>query len=251
LTLSDSLTVTTAAGTGVALTGVLTAGGNSITKAGAGSVQFEHVRAASLAVSFGLAKLSAKTTPNSPSGTSVVSSWTIASGATLDITNNSLIVDHTAETALEDETRLHLLNDRLISSSADQARGIGYGENAVLNLTSFAGQSVDSTSMLVKFTFFGDSDLDGDVDVADLGNLASNWQSTAPWTRGDFDYTGFVDVNDLGLLASNWQAGVGSPLGPSLGEALASVGLGAAAVPEPANLGLVPLLGLLARRRRV
>jgi hypothetical protein len=80
------------------------------------------------------------------------------------------------------------------------------------------------------------------VDVADLGTLASNWQTSAPWTSGDFDYSGSVDVADLGLLASNWQAGVGGPLGPSLQEALASVGLGSIAVPEP---GLMALLGAL------
>jgi hypothetical protein len=88
------------------------------------------------------------------------------------------------------------------------------------------------------------------VDVADLGKLASNWQTSGPWTSGDFDYSGFVDVADLGLLASNWQSGVGSPLGPSLAEALAAVGLPISAVPEPMGFVGVGVFALMPLSRR-
>jgi MYXO-CTERM domain-containing protein len=101
----------------------------------------------------------------------------------------------------------------------------------------------------VKRTWYGDADLNGQVDVADLGILASNWQTAGNWAAADFDYSGFIDVADLGMLASNWQAGVGSPLGPSLAEALASLGLPNVSVPEPAALGAASL-GVLALRRR-
>src|SRR5207302_11460529 len=58
----------------------------------------------------------------------------------------------------------------------------------------------------VRFTFLGDTNLDGRVDVTDLGNLASNYGTTtgAVWTQGDFDYNGTVDVSDLGDLASTY-----------------------------------------------
>jgi hypothetical protein len=102
----------------------------------------------------------------------------------------------------------------------------------------------------VKYTYFGDSDLDGDVDVADLGNLATNWQTANVWSGGDFDYNGSVDVNDLGLLATNWQAGTVTPLGPDLATALANVGLASAMVPEPAAIGLLGVIGFAFGRRR-
>jgi hypothetical protein len=112
---------------------------------------------------------------------------------------------------------------------------------------------VDSTSILIKYTYFGDSNLDGQVDITDLGNLASNWQSSGPWTSGDFDYSNFIDITDLGLLASNWQAGVGAPLrAGSLHESLAVFGLaGVALVPEPQTLlvSAVMLWTTLGRRR--
>jgi len=77
----------------------------------------------------------------------------------------------------------------------------------------FSGQPVDSTAVVVKFTFDGDANLDGKVDVTDLGRLASNWQqSNRRWAQADFSYDGVVNVTDLGLLASNWQAGAIIPL---------------------------------------
>jgi fibronectin-binding autotransporter adhesin len=254
LTLAKDTTITSAAGTGVAITGAMTATGKTITKAGAGSVQFENVRSAGLAVTGGSAKISAKGSPNSSAGTSVVQSLSISGGASLDLTNNSAVVDYTGSVGtLVGDVRQHLQSGRLTSSNADASHRLGYGANAVLNKATFAGQTVDTSSILIKYTFAGDSNLDGQVDVTDLGALATSWQTSAPWTGGDFNYDGFVDVSDLGLLATNWQLGVGSPLGPgSLDAAMAAVGLGNVSVPEPASVGLIGIgiLGLVGRRRR-
>jgi hypothetical protein len=70
----------------------------------------------------------------------------------------------------------------------------------------FFGQSVDQTSILVRYTWLGDANLDRSVDVADLGILASNWQqSPRVFSQGDFNYDGVVDISDLGMLATSWQ----------------------------------------------
>jgi hypothetical protein len=110
----------------------------------------------------------------------------------------------------------------------------------VINETSYPGLrftptfGATSLTLLAGALFPGDANLDGQVDVTDLGALATNWQTAAPWTGGDFNYDGFVDVTDLGALATNWQAGVGSPLAPSrLEDALAAMGLTGVTVPEP------------------
>jgi hypothetical protein len=170
------------------------------------------------------------------------------------LTNNSAIIDYSGPVGtLVTTVRQHLQNNRLTSTSvAAGSTGLGYGDNGVLNKSTCAGQSVDASSLVIKFTYLGDSDLDGDVDVADLGALATSWQTPGQWTSGDFDYNGTIDVNDLGMLATNWQQGVGSPLGPgSLNAALSSLGLSTVAVPEPACLGIHALsIGLLSMRRR-
>ncbi len=252
VTLNDDATITSAASTGVALTDALTATGKTITKAGVGSVQFQNVRAAALNVTAGSAQIGAQATANSAAGTSVVNTLTIASGATLDVTNNSLIIDYSSVGTLVSDTRQMIAGGKLITSSGDASKKLGYGDNAVLAKGSFGGQSPDATSMLVKFTYGGDANLDGQVDISDLGALATAWQTSAPWTGGDFNYDAFVDISDLGILATNWQLGVSSPLGPSFDEALASVGLAGVSVPEPTSLGLIGLClaGVAWRRRR-
>jgi hypothetical protein len=143
----------------------------------------------------------------------------VPGGAALDLNDGVLIVDY----ATEDPSPLATIRGYIIAGynngawngagikstvAAGSAAGrLGYAEAVELGLSSFAGEPIDATTVLVRYTIAGDADLDGDVDVADLGRLASNWQTAAPWSGGDFNYDGAVDVADLGLLASNWQLG--------------------------------------------
>jgi autotransporter-associated beta strand protein len=175
----------------------------------------------------------------------------LSNTGTIDILG-SLIIDYTDPAGtLLDDTRAQLLEQKLTSSSTVPLTRVGFGDNAVLGKSSFAGQPVDASSLLLKLTYAGDTDLDGDVDIADLGNLASNWQTADLWTGGDFDYNGTVNVNDLGLLASNWQAGVANPLAPeSLAPALRRLNLPSASVPEPAAASLAAGPTLMLRRLR-
>ena len=89
----------------------------------------------------------------------------------------------------------------------------------------------------------GDANIDGIVDVGDLGVLAANWsQGGRTWAQADFTGEGQVDVGDLGVLAANWgqMAPWYVPDGPGAG------------VPEPASVVLLAtsVLMLVARRRR-
>jgi hypothetical protein len=251
---SGSATLKVLAGSHTIAAPIVLADATTVDVAAGQTLSVQHLRGAGLTVNTGNLKILAGGTANSAGGTSKVTSLSIAAAGKLDLTNNSLVIDYTgAVGTLVGDVRQHLQSGRLISSSATTTTGLGYADNAVLNpvKTTFAGQNVDPSSLLVKFTYFGDSDLDGDVDVADLGNLATNWQTANVWSGGDFDYNGSVDVNDLGLLATNWQAGTSNPLGPaSLTEALASLGLPSAAVPEPSTVALLSLLPWSLRRGR-
>jgi hypothetical protein len=250
--LNDNLAMTSSGGTGVSLTGGLTATGKTIIKTGAGTAQLDNLRAAGLTISAGTVAISSKGTPNSPAGASVLRELNIAAGASLDLTNNAAVIDYTgpAGTLLAD-VRQHLLAGRLTSSASTGARRLGYGDNANLKKSTFAGHSVDASSVLIAFTYIGDANLDGQVDVTDLGALAENWQASAMWTGGDFNYDGFVDISDLGMLASEWQRGVGAFVGlTSFESALAAVGLGTTAIPEPACLGAFVIVAVLLLHRR-
>ncbi len=90
-------------------------------------------------------------------------------------------------------------------------------------------------SLVVDEPFPGDADGDGNVDVTDLGILATHYGTIggAEWGDGDFSGDGNVDVTDLGILATNYGT------------------IAAQAVPEPSTLSLLLLATLmLAWRRR-
>jgi hypothetical protein len=189
------------------------------------------------------------------------------------LTNNSLVLDYDSLSgagSLLTQTRTWLngADGRLFSSDADATHGIGYKDNSDSTgagnkaVGNFSGVTVDATALLMRYTYLGDTNVDGQVDLSDLYNVASNYNpahtgpASAIWQKGDFDYSGYVDLADLSKLITNWQAGVGNPLGSGngadLGPILTSLGLPNVAVPEPGAVGIMGLglTGLLSRRKR-
>jgi hypothetical protein len=104
----------------------------------------------------------------------------------------------------------------------------------------FGDLAVDGTSLLVRYTFYGDANLDGVVTLADFNRMASNFGgSNKAWSQGDFNFDGSVNLQDFNRLAGNFglsAAGAGGPT-PEDWSNLAS------AIPEPGGL---PVLGLWA-----
>lgn len=238
--LAKDLGVTTDSGTSLQITGEITGTGKILSKAGTGSMTIENFRGAGLFVSQGIAKITKKTAPNDPSGTTSVGTLTVSPLAQIDLTNNSVIIDYeTAGTEVTD-MRLALKEARVFSSSAGDGRMTGYGDNALLGQTSFGGQTVDSTSLLVRFTWQGDNNLDGKVNTVDFNMLAGAFGSTDGfWTDGDYDYNSLVDSVDFNNLVASYGK-TEANLGPTLGSV----------VPEPASLTLLGLGALMLVRRR-
>jgi hypothetical protein len=144
----------------------------------------------------------------------------------LDLGDEDLIVDYSGaspiasvQSLLQSGYNAGAWNGPGINTSLGNATtlALGYAEASdVAAGGSFSGQAVDSTAVVIKYTFYGDADLNGVVDVADLGRLATNWQqSPRHWAQGNFNYDSIVNVGDLGSLATNWQAGVGSMVAPT------------------------------------
>jgi hypothetical protein len=92
----------------------------------------------------------------------------------------------------------------------------------------FGGEQVDGSTVIVKFTIYGDANLDAFVDLDDFNRLAANFGGTNKiWSQGDFNYDGRVNLNDFNLLAANFGMTFGPALTPADWAALAG------AVPEP------------------
>jgi hypothetical protein len=104
----------------------------------------------------------------------------------------------------------------IITTQPDALAGLttlGIGEAAdVLGLSGgqtglFSGQTVDATTVLVKYTHMGDVDLNGHIDAADYGAI-DNWVQfpvTSGYCNGDFNFDGIIDAADYGYIDNNIQ----------------------------------------------
>jgi hypothetical protein len=228
VTLSDSVIVAVNAGANLNFTSTFTATGKAINKDGAGTAQFENVRAAGLNVLNGNVAIRPKGAPNSAAGTSIVNLLAIAPGASLDLNDNALVIDYSTLGTLLSDTRQKLHDGLIKTSLSGGGHALGYADNAGLNRGAVGGQDVDATSLLIAYTFSGDSNLDGSVNALDFNAVAANFGGVSDkvWVQGDFNYDGTVNSLDFNALAANFGSTMPLP----------GAGLGAI-VPEPGMLG--------------
>jgi hypothetical protein len=146
-----------------------------------------------------------------------VGALNIQSGGKLDINDGYLILDATPATKAAALSQLTASLRTAYNPPAPYWSGAGLtstiaknnvytGIGVLLNDGSsglpieslFDNQSVTSNSILVRYTLFGDADLDGDVDSTDLAQLTRNINSPATtWTTGDFNYDGKTTIFDF------------------------------------------------------
>ena len=171
-------------------------------------------------------------------------SLAISGAGKVDIENSKMVIDYTGSPVLS-SVKTAIDSGSLTSSQLMSGRAIGYGEASDLfagPTGSFAGETIDSTSVVIAYTVVGDASLDGTVSSADFNQFIAGYGtlSNARWTQGDFDGDGKVTTMDFNLLAG--QFGQSLPASASLGSV----------VPEPASLGLLltPLMLTVRRTRR-
>ena len=151
--------------------------------------------------------------------------------ATLDLKNNAMLVDYSGDSPVG-EVRDSITfaynggdwEDFGIGSSTAAAvwddtgnthkTGVGYGEATDIFSSfsaSWESQSVDDSTVLIKYTFYGDANLDGAVNLQDFNKLAANFGgSEKRWAQGDFNYDRNVNLQDFNRLAGNFgQTGLG------------------------------------------
>jgi hypothetical protein len=152
-------------------------------------------------------------------------------------------------------------------------------EYLAVNGGTFGDATIVASDVVVKYTYYGDTDFTGSVDFDDYVRIDGGLNSgLTGWVNGDFDYSGGVDFDDYVLidLAFNAQsgtlrraqdyldgtdrsmAGMGAPSLQVVVQHFGDFGIPyashfLAAVPEPATVGLIGLIStaaLAGRRRR-
>jgi hypothetical protein len=104
--------------------------------------------------------------------------------------------------------------------------------------------AVNTQSVLVKYTYYGDADLNGVVNEQDLDRFSTGYsdqrsatpKSLVGWAWGDFNNDGTIDERDLDLFSTAYSLH-GAPLSPT-------------SIPEPATLVLLGLAISASARRR-
>jgi hypothetical protein len=266
LSLIDNTIINVAVGSRLSVSGPLNAMGKQITKDGQGALTLNSLHAAGLFVHAGTVVLSGNGTDANPS---VLDELSIMGGAVptaqLDLSDHALVLRDQVPDMLY-TLRSQIIagrggsglgkhwNGNGISSSAAAAanaieaesRSVAYARNGDLPLgpyTTFRGQPVDGTSLLIAFTRTGDANLDGlvnDDDVTIVGASYAPGVANPHWALGDFDYNGFVDDDDVTLLGAFYDPSA-SPFATSALESLKGV----AAVPEPSTIVLLAALAVI------
>ena len=255
----DALITVTPAASNLTLGGGVTATSADLTKAGAGTLTMNSVRAASLTINAGKAAIAPGGAQASVLGALTIAGTAQAPTAQLDV-SGALVLDYTGPSP-EEGIRQRILAGRggpsfgaswsgmginsSVAAAAQatdpESRSVAYVENATLPLgpyTNFHGQAVDDTSVLVALTRTGDATLDGVVNDDDVTIIGATYAPGVPqpsWALGDFDYNGFVDDDDITLLGVFYDPSA-VPLAPAL-----EGGGSLAAVPEPSTLALLAL----------
>ena len=242
---------------------------------------------------------------NSSAGVSVVSTLNIAGTtnawtAQLDLTNNDLIVHSGSLAMLNNQIQQSYASGRWtgtggITSSAAAANTLHLTTLGIIqnnqngtpiygNSTPFDGQYPGSSDILIKYVYYGDTNLDGKVDASDYTRIdsafladRSNSAAVTGWFNGDFNYDGLINGSDYTLIdnafntqgaslqdqiaSSSATANAQTPSAASLStdysrlssnpisiSSLAST----QAVPEPTSASLIAFgtATLLGRRRR-
>jgi len=189
--------------------------------------------------------------------------------ATLDLKNNDLIVTNGNLALITDEIRSGSKGTGTLASPNWNGTGItssaiasvsGTALGVIRNVmdptaalsggntaryTTFDGQTLSGDEILVKYTWYGDLDLDGKLTSFDFALLDAGFAGTKQldnsygWFFGDLNYDGLVDSFDYSMFNTGYTG-------------YTTYSGGGVTLPEPSTLalGLFGLGGLLAAYRR-
>jgi hypothetical protein len=189
-------------------------------------------------------------------------------GGQIDLTDNKLATSTTAGAAtggVYPANSVHALvaagrnggtwdgANGIITSQSD-AQGIGPLTTLAVATASdlgfggtktFGGQTVATTNTLVMYTYAGDTNLDGTINGDDYFRMDNAFLSgPVQYDNGDLNYDGKINADDYFIIDRNYGE-------QTLGTfPQASLPGGVSAVPEPASVMGLGMLGLAAMTRR-
>ena len=182
---------------------IATPGGSTSATVGSAAVAISPFNIAGLTLTGGTLQFAAG------AGGFSVTSLAITGNGTLDLGNNQLIINYGSGPDPIASIRQYLTigyhaggwNGLGISSSAvvDPHYALGYADGADGVVAGLSSGQIE-----VKYTLYGDANLDGSVNGEDFTILVGSLGKSAPaWDEADFNYDGVVSGEDFTLLINN------------------------------------------------
>ncbi|MGA2498308.1 MAG: right-handed parallel beta-helix repeat-containing protein [Tepidisphaeraceae bacterium] len=151
----------------------------------------------------------------------------MAPNATLDMGSSSLVVAYTGASPYAALNSLvnngMILGVGIITSFGTAAFPVAVGlvDNNLIHQTTWNGTTisdgVDFGQIILKGTYAGDTNLDGQVDQSDYLNIVANMGSTsASYFEGDLNGDVMVTPDDFAIVSANLGAGASFAAGPAL-----------------------------------
>ena len=112
----------------------------------------------------------------------------------------------------------------------------------------FDGISSTISDVLVKYTPFGDANLDGTVDASDYALVNNGYTShLTGWSNGDFNYDGIVNGSDFTLMDNSFNSQAAQS-----NNAVSTAQIATTGIPEPSFFSpmTIAAIGTLRRRTR-
>ncbi len=197
--------------------------GRSVVLTSAETVTLAAATVGSLAISGG-ATLSVPSLAGRVFSTAELS---ITGSAVLDVADNDIVVSYPGASPLIPlcgwvaNGRIGI-GPRIVGTVAAPPADMTFGmvDNNMLHLAAWQGQSIAQGSnfnqVILKRTYVGDTNLDGQVTEADCANVIANQGHSGGWFEGDVNYDGIITADDLAAIRSHMGSGVPSEFGPSL-----------------------------------
>jgi hypothetical protein len=137
-----------------------------------------------------------------------------------------------------------LVTSQTQASGAGSLTTLAVAANSDLGKTTFGGESVGNSDVLVMYTYAGDANLTGSIDGDDYFRIDNGFSSRATgYANGDFNYDGVINADDYFLIDRDYSEqrapfGSAAPLG------------GVSTVPEPISAGLLAFAAMAIPQRR-
>jgi hypothetical protein len=152
--------------------------------------------------------------PPDPANHNVLILGNLSNAGTLDIGANNLILQGAGDNGLTDITTQLTAGFNAGHGYWNGASGIvstvAAGDTTFLTtlgvMVNSTGDSFDSQpsnvgDVLVKYTYYGDADLNGTLNGADYQQIDDGYGlQTSQWSKGDFNYDGVIDGSDYSLI---------------------------------------------------